>query len=106
MLYNHVSFLFTFFKFYLARSPVFSHVSASLDGLTTIRAHQSQNICLDVFQEYLDVNTSARYLVLALSYWFISWLDLIGAFYVACVTFTCVSLRNGLCIDKIYLHKN
>ena len=86
------------FIVYLAHSPVLSHVAASLDGLVTIRAHRSEENCLQVFEEALDVHTSARYLVLSLSNWFTSWLDLIGSFYVACVTFACVGLRNGLLI--------
>ena len=79
----------------IARSPFYSHVSASLDGLVTIRAHRSEEICIQVFEESLDVNTSARYLVISLSLWFTSWLDSLGTIYVACVTFTCVYLRNG-----------
>jgi ATP-binding cassette subfamily C (CFTR/MRP) protein 4 len=75
---------------------VLSHLSSSLTGLITIRAHQSQEICQRAFDDAQDVNTSARFIFIATSRWFAVWMDLIGAIYIACVTFTCVSLpANG-----------
>lgn len=86
-----------------ARSPVFTHLSSSLVGLTTVRAHQSQVIFQRVFDEAQDVHSSAWYMFLATTRWFGIWLDWICVTYVACVTFTCVNLRD--CNDLIYSHK-
>ena len=86
-----------------ARSPVFTHLSSSLVGLTTVRAHQSQVIFQRVFDEAQDVHSSAWYMFLATTRWFGIWLDWICVTYVACVTFTCVNLRD--CNDLIYSHR-
>ena len=75
-----------------ARSPVFTHLSSSLAGLITIRAHQSQDLCQRVFDEAQDINTSARFLLMSTSRWFGVWLDLIASTLVMCVTFTCILL--------------
>jgi hypothetical protein len=63
-----------------------------MTGLITIRAHQSQDICQFVFDEAQDTNTSARFMFIATNRWFAIWMDLIGAIYISCVTYTCVSL--------------
>lgn len=86
--------LFFFFcnKIISARSRVLSHLSSSMTGLITIRAHQSQDICQFVFDEAQDTNTSARFMFIATNRWFAIWMDLIGVIYISCVTYTCVSL--------------
>lgn len=71
---------------------MFTHLSSSLAGLITIRAHQSQELCQRVFDEAQDINSSARFLSMATNRWFGIWLDLIGSTLIACVIFTCVSL--------------
>jgi len=67
-------------------------LSSSLTGLITIRAHKSQELCQRVFDEAQDINTSARFLLMATIFWFGVWLDLIASTLIMCVTFTCVSL--------------
>ena len=79
----------------IARSPVFTHLSSTLNGLVTVRVHQSQVVFQRVFDDLQDVHSSAWYMYLCSSYWFGLWLDCMCVVYVACVTYVCVALRDS-----------
>ncbi|XP_023226987.1 multidrug resistance-associated protein 4-like [Centruroides sculpturatus] len=51
------------------RSPVFSHLSVSLYGLTTIRAFNAESKFKSMFNNYQDKHTSTWFLYLALNRW-------------------------------------
>nr|WEU39104.1 NIES ABC protein [Daphnia magna] len=74
------------------RSPVFTHLSSSLIGLTTLRAHRCEVIFQTIFDECQDVHTSAWYMFLSTTRWFGIWLDWICVIYVGCVTYACLAL--------------
>lgn len=48
--------------FFVAKSPVFTHISATLSGLSTIRAFQAESILQDEFEEHQDVNTGVWFM--------------------------------------------
>ena len=73
---------------------MFTHLSSSLVGLSTLRAHGSEEIFERAFNDYQDVHSSAWYMFLATTRWFGIWLDWICVTYVACVTYACVGLRD------------
>ncbi|XP_023231179.1 multidrug resistance-associated protein 4-like [Centruroides sculpturatus] len=52
-----------------ARSPVFSHLSATLYGLTTIRAFKVENNFKIAFNEFQDKHTATWFLYVALNSW-------------------------------------
>ncbi|XP_065349429.1 probable multidrug resistance-associated protein lethal(2)03659 [Cloeon dipterum] len=70
----------------VTRSPVFSHLNASIHGLTTIRAFKSQDILFEQFDNHQDVHSSAWYLFITTSRSFGYTLDLICFLYIAVVT--------------------
>lgn len=70
-----------------ARSPLFSHVSASLQGLHTIRAYRVQEAFIDQFSSHQDMHSSVWFLFLATSRWLAIRLDLICAAFVSAVAF-------------------
>ncbi|XP_023222835.1 multidrug resistance-associated protein 4-like [Centruroides sculpturatus] len=52
-----------------SRSPVFSHLSVSLYGLTTIRAFKAESKFKSSFNEYQDKHTATWFVYVALSRW-------------------------------------
>lgn len=68
------------------RSPIFSHLNASLNGLTTIRAFRVEPQFEVKFDQYQDVHSSAWYLFIASSRWLGMTLDWISLGYIAVVT--------------------
>ncbi|XP_018010740.1 ATP-binding cassette sub-family C member 4-like [Hyalella azteca] len=75
----------------IARSPVFSHLSTSLDGLTTIRASRTQRSFVRGFDHLQDLHTSSFSMITATTQWYGFSLDGLSAFFVACVIITCIA---------------
>ncbi|KAK7882506.1 hypothetical protein WMY93_028680 [Mugilogobius chulae] len=78
------------------RSPVFSHLSSSLQGLTTIRAFKVHQNFQQMFDDYQDLHSEAWFLFLATSRWFAIRLDGICSIFVTITAFGCIYLRDGL----------
>ncbi|XP_072300703.1 ATP-binding cassette sub-family C member 4-like isoform X3 [Eucyclogobius newberryi] len=78
------------------RSPVFSHLSSSLQGLTTIRAFKVHQNFQQMFDDYQDLHSEAWFLFLATSRWFAIRLDAICSIFVTITAFGCIYLRDGL----------
>ncbi|XP_033124996.1 multidrug resistance-associated protein 4-like [Anneissia japonica] len=78
----------------ITRSPVFSHLSATLQGLSTVRAFQVQQSFKDQFESYQDTHTQAWYMFLATSRYFGIWLDWLTLIFVAVVTYGSVILLH------------
>ncbi|VDM50026.1 unnamed protein product [Toxocara canis] len=98
-----LAFIFFFVRlFYLAssrdikrleattRSPLYSHISAVMQGLTTVRAFSNENRALKEYHDRQDVNTSAFFLSLASARWFASTIDWLVAFFITGVAFASV----------------
>ena len=79
----------------IARSPILTHISQSLNGLTTIRAFGAQEIAQRQFDDHQDHHSSAFYLFIAASRGFGFWLDFICVFYVSFVTMSVVFIGTG-----------
>ncbi|XP_047739320.1 ATP-binding cassette sub-family C member 4 [Hyalella azteca] len=75
----------------ITRSPVFSHLSTSLDGLTTIRAFRTQRSFIRGFDHLQDLHTSSYSMITATTQWYGFSLDGLSAFFVACVIITCIA---------------
>ncbi|ENN78464.1 hypothetical protein YQE_05102, partial [Dendroctonus ponderosae] len=72
----------------ITRSPVYSHLTASLQGLTTIRAFGAQAILNNEFDHYQNAHSSAYFMFLAANRSFGFWLDMYCVIFVALVTFS------------------
>ncbi|CAG4922635.1 unnamed protein product [Colias eurytheme] len=72
----------------VTRSPVFSHVSASMAGLATVRACNAQHMLRIQFDDKQDVHTASWYLSLITNTTFAIYLSLISAGYVVVVAYT------------------
>lgn len=69
-----------------ARSPIYSHLGASLTGLSTIRAFGAEEILIKEFDNLQDMNSSAFYLFISTSRAFGFWLDIFCVVYIGIVT--------------------
>ncbi|EFA03656.1 probable multidrug resistance-associated protein lethal(2)03659 [Tribolium castaneum] len=68
-----------------ARSPMFSHLTASLQGLATIRAFDAEDVLRHEFDNIQNHHSSALYMYIACSRTFAFWLDVNCVIYVAIV---------------------
>ncbi|XP_047432400.1 ATP-binding cassette sub-family C member 4-like [Mugil cephalus] len=78
------------------RSPVFSHLSSSLQGLWTIRVFRAEERLKKTFDAHQDLHSEAWFLFLMTSRWFALNLDSICSMFVTLTTFGCILLRDGL----------
>lgn len=78
-----------------ARSPVFSHVKASYDGLATIRSSFAQLHYKNEFDVLQDLHTSAWYLTIATRTAFGIWLDICTVMFITAVVFSFIFLNEG-----------
>lgn len=74
----------------VTRSPVFEHLSSSLQGLSTIRAFQAEAILREEFDTHQDLHSGCYHLFLTTSQGFGYFLDCICAVYLAIVTLSFV----------------
>lgn len=86
---------FNFYHILSARSPVFAHLNASLQGLTSIRSNGAEKILVEEFDKLQDVHSSSWFMFLYASRAFSLWLDLICTLFIGVVTFSFVILEQG-----------
>uniref|UniRef100_A0A3B1IZ97 Cystic fibrosis transmembrane conductance regulator n=1 Tax=Astyanax mexicanus TaxID=7994 RepID=A0A3B1IZ97_ASTMX len=78
------------------RSPVFSHLSSSLQGLWTIRAFKAEERFQQTFDAHQDLHSEAWFLFLTTSRWFAVRLDGMCSIFVTITAFGCLLLRQNL----------
>lgn len=79
---------------------MFSHVSASLDGLTTIRASSAEKMVSKEFDILQDQHTAAWYLFLVTSRAFGFYLDVISTAFLTLVTLQFLIFDSGILIKR------
>eukprot|EP00058_Branchiostoma_floridae_P004550 XP_002590038.1 hypothetical protein BRAFLDRAFT_81656 [Branchiostoma floridae] len=78
------------------RSPVFSHLSATLQGLWTIRAFGAQESFQQEFDAHQDLHSEAWFLFLAGSRWMSVRIDFLASLFVTAVTVCSVPASQAL----------
>ncbi|KFB53213.1 AGAP003221-PA-like protein [Anopheles sinensis] len=78
----------------ITRSPVFSHLSATLSGLSTIRSSNAQEKIREEFDDLQNVHSAVWQLTMASNAALGLWLDCISTAFVACVTFSFIVLHQ------------
>jgi ATP-binding cassette subfamily C (CFTR/MRP) protein 4 len=84
----------------IARSPVFSHLSATLTGLSTVRAFRAQPRFTADFDGFLDGHTRAWFLFLASSRWFGVQLDFFSTLFICGVGFSSIVAADLLDLNS------
>ncbi|KAF5303188.1 hypothetical protein FQA39_LY10101 [Lamprigera yunnana] len=79
----------------ITRSPVFNHLTASINGLATIRAFSAQNTLIMEFNRHQDHHSAAWYLFISASRAFGFWSDFICNIFVSCIIISFLYLNNG-----------
>lgn len=79
------------------RAPVFSHISASLYGMPTIRAFKAEQMVSLEFDSLQDIHTSTWYMYIASSEIFGFYLDCISTLFLVIVTYQFLLFNFGEC---------
>lgn len=87
----------------ITRSPVFTHLSATLMGLSTVRAFDAQEILVKEFDALQDIHTATWFMFLATSSAFGFFLDFLSVGFVAFVTFSFLVLPGDSMGDEVGL---
>ena len=77
------------------RSPLYSHISATIQGLSTIRAFHESRRFLNRFHYYQNEHTKAWHMKIAVSRWFGMRIDLIGSSFLTILTFSSIPLADS-----------
>ncbi|KAK9869790.1 hypothetical protein WA026_003522 [Henosepilachna vigintioctopunctata] len=79
----------------ITRSPMYSHIAATLHGLTTIRAFNADKILISEFDYFQDRNSSAHFLFLASSQCFGFWINFFCVCFLSVATFALVIFNES-----------
>ncbi|KMY92502.1 uncharacterized protein Dsimw501_GD10651 [Drosophila simulans] len=77
------------------RSPVYSHLAASLNGLTTIRALDAQSVLEKEFDSYQDAHSSAFFMYISTSKAFGYCMNCICVIYISIITLSFFAFPPG-----------
>ncbi|KAF7996675.1 hypothetical protein HCN44_002321 [Aphidius gifuensis] len=82
----------------ITKSPMFNHLSATYQGLATIRSSNSQKILIKEFNNHQDLHSSAWYMYIVTSAAFGFWLDIFCSIYVCIVIMSILTYveRDGV----------
>jgi ATP-binding cassette subfamily C (CFTR/MRP) protein 4 len=79
----------------LGRSPIFTHLAASMQGLSVIRASKAQEILQKEFDDHQNRHTSSYYLYQALYFAFAFWTKLTCCIYIVVLIYSLLYSENG-----------
>ncbi|CAF4394172.1 unnamed protein product [Rotaria sp. Silwood2] len=77
----------------LTRSPIYSHLTSTIQGLKVIRSYRAEAMCLAEFHSHLDNNIRAEYLHTTVNQWATIRFDWIALIFITCITFLVVIVR-------------
>lgn len=72
----------------VTKSPVFSHINSTLQGIATIRSNGAEKILTSEFDKHQDIHSSAWFTYIATARAFGYWLDLLCVVYISIVAFS------------------
>ncbi|XP_019852694.1 PREDICTED: multidrug resistance-associated protein 4-like [Amphimedon queenslandica] len=79
----------------LALSPMYSHLSLTIRGLSTIRSYSMEDEAMNQFHEFQNQHTQAAYLYIVTSRWFGMRIDTITTIFIATVGFASIPLSSS-----------
>lgn len=91
------------FHYFLAKSPAFTHLNATLSGLSTVRACNSQAILQREFDNLQDTHTACWYIYVTSVAVFGLSLDTLSTIFITCIVFYYILFDTKGSGDKIGL---
>ncbi|ODN02104.1 Multidrug resistance-associated protein 4 [Orchesella cincta] len=88
----------------VAKSPVFNHLAATMQGLTTIRALKSQDCSIKTFDEYQDIHSSPWFIFIATTRGFAIWIETLSVTFLTIITFTFLLFVEETSAGVVQLH--
>ncbi|GLG99905.1 Probable multidrug resistance-associated protein lethal(2)03659 [Gryllus bimaculatus] len=79
----------------ITKSPVFTHLHATLQGLTTVRASGAQDTLRDEFDRHQDLHSSAWFMFMSTSAAFGFSLDVLVLIYITIITFSFLVIQEN-----------
>lgn len=73
--------------YFTVKSPAFTHLAATLNGLTTIRVNKTEEILTREFDNHQDTHTACRFMAVSTTSTFGFCLDVITLTFLACIIF-------------------
>lgn len=94
-----------FFSFQIdtAKSPVFTHLAATINGLPTIRAYNKQEILQHEFDNFQDIHSGCCFLSISTVSTFGLYMDALSATFMACIVFYYMLFETDVAAVKIGL---
>ncbi|XP_072399320.1 probable multidrug resistance-associated protein lethal(2)03659 [Diabrotica undecimpunctata] len=80
----------------ITKSPMLTHLTASVNGLSTVRAFHAEKMLTEEFDNYQDNHSAAWFLYLASSKCFGLWLDIICIVFIAVAVFSLLLFRDTI----------
>ncbi|XP_055306876.1 ATP-binding cassette sub-family C member 4-like [Sitodiplosis mosellana] len=87
----------------ITKSPAFTHLAATLSGLSTVRAYNAEKILTNEFDGHQDTHSACWYIYLATRSAFSLSLDLICFVFVSCIILYYMLFDTGVSGEKIGL---
>ncbi|XP_062563100.1 probable multidrug resistance-associated protein lethal(2)03659 [Armigeres subalbatus] len=87
----------------ITRSPIFTHIATTLNGLPTIRSFGVQQLLIEEFDQHQNINTGAYFMFHCGRVAFGMILDLIFFLFLVIVVFTFLLLDSNVLGDKVGL---
>lgn len=78
----------------VSKSTIFSHLTATLEGLFSIRAYQCEQRFIDLYQDKIDENHKYMFGMMEVKCWLAFYFDILTSFIIYCTVVVVVELRN------------
>lgn len=86
-----------------AKSPAFTHLAATLNGLSTVRAYNNEGILRKEFDNLQDIHTACWYMSVSTTSLFGFSLDIICTMFIACIIYYYMIIEPNASGEKIGL---
>ncbi|CAF3421541.1 unnamed protein product [Rotaria sp. Silwood1] len=92
-----------YFYVLLGRSPIYSHISSTIQGVPLVRSYGAQTMCTRDFSYYLDEHSRAYNLMLIMNRWLAMRIESVVAAFIGLLTFSMLFVHRNLPVSDLGL---